>query len=116
MISRPSIQRQLVLIAILATAPWLVLALEPSMVHASRLDPNVPFGSSYYLDGIGFVSPWLITEVPAVMKGVSLMDRLFFVQLARIYVEGLILVAIPWVALRLAARGLGFLRAPSNTR
>jgi hypothetical protein len=80
------------------------------MVHASILDPSVPAWSSYYLDGIGFISPWLITEVPARMKGVTLMDRLFVGQLIRIYADSLILVAVPWTVLRLVARGYGFLR------
>jgi hypothetical protein len=114
--SAPSIRRQLVLIAVVAIAPALVLAMEPSYVHASVLDPSVPAGSSYYLEGIGFFSPWLITEVPARMKDVSLMDRLFMGQLLRFYIVSLILVALPWTVLRLAARAHAFLRAPSNTR
>ena len=113
--SAPSIRRQLVLIAVVAIAPALVLAMEPSYVHASVLDPSVPAGSSYYLEGIGFFT-WLITEVPARMKDVSLMDRLFVGQLLRIYIVSLILVALPWTVLRLAARAHAFLRAPSNTR
>ena len=114
--SAPSIRKQLVVIAVVATAPWLVLALDPSMTHASRLDPSVPFGSSYYLDGIGFLSPWLITEVPATMTNVSLMDRLFLSRLVAMYADGLILVVVPWVTLRLSARALGFLGVLTNTR
>ncbi|HUQ99703.1 MAG TPA: hypothetical protein VM166_09635 [Gemmatimonadaceae bacterium] len=115
MIPRPSIPRQIILIALVATAPWVVLALDPSFTHASRLDPSVPFGSSYYLNGIGFVSPWLITEVPTTMNNVSLMDRLFLGRLFGLYATAFILVGVLWVALRLAARTLGFLRAASTT-
>jgi hypothetical protein len=64
------------------------------------------------LDGIGFISPWLITEVPARMKGVTLMDRLFVGQLIRLYIDSLILVAVPWVVVRLVARAHGFLHRP----
>jgi hypothetical protein len=107
--SAPSIRSQLVVMAIVALAPTLILAMEPSYADASLLDPSMQRSASY-LEGIGFFNPWLITEVPPQMKNVSLMDRLFLGQLLRFYVLSLIFVALPWIVLRFAARVHALLR------
>ena len=98
------------MIAVVAIAPATILAFEPSFVHASVLDPSVPLGSSSYLAGIGFINPWLITEVPASMKHVTLSHRIFPGQLAGLYLLSLIVVAGFWSIIRLVARTINSTR------
>jgi hypothetical protein len=75
-----------------------------------RMQQSRTLGHSPYVDGIGFVTPWLITEIPAGPDDVSSVDRIFPGQLLRLYAVSLFLVATLWGLLRLAANGAAFLR------
>ena len=108
-----SIHKQLGLTMLTALAPTVVLAFDPSFVHARVLDPNVPAHASEYLNGVGFLTPWLITEIPTRLRNVSLVDRVFPGQLLRLYVTSFILVAVLWVFVRFLGKAFSFIRSRS---
>ena len=98
--------KQLRMISLTALLPMLVLALEPSFVHARVLFANVPIHSSEYVSGVGFFRPWLITEVPPWLGKASLVDRLFPDQLLRL-IKPFILVLVLWIVAA-SSKGSGF--------
>jgi hypothetical protein len=74
--SNPAIFRHLRVIALVALAPAFVLASEPTFVHESVLDPSLPPHSSAYVNALGGLFPWWITEVSPRLRHVSVADRL----------------------------------------
>ena len=91
--------RHVRLIAIVALAPTFVLAMEPTFVPATMVDPSLRC-SSCYLRAVGGFFPWFVTEVPAQLRNVSLLDRFDIANLAILFVICLIVVTLVWIALR----------------
>jgi hypothetical protein len=105
-----AIFQHLRLIAVVSLAPAFVLASEPTFVHASVLDPSVPPFYSAYLDALGGLFPWWITEVPPELRHVSVADRLNVLNLMTHYLISVILVAILWILVRTALQAATFVR------
>lgn len=108
--SNPAIVRHLRAIALVALAPTVVLASEPTFVHESVLDPSLPEHSSAYVDALGGLFPWWITEVPPRLSDVSLIDRLNVLNLMTHYLIAFTLVAILWALVRITLHAAAFIR------
>ena len=108
--SNPAVFRNLRAIAFVALAPAFVLASEPSFVHESVLDPTLAPHSSAYVDALGGLFPWWITEVPPRLSNVSVTDRLNVLNLMTHYLISAILVAILWVLVWVTLQAAAFIR------
>jgi hypothetical protein len=108
--SNPAIFSHLRAIALVALAPAFVLASEPTFVHESVLNPILPPHSSAYLDALGGLFPWWITEVPPRLTHVSAADRLNVLNLMKHYLISVVVVAILWVLVRTTLQAAAFVR------